>query len=168
MQDPILKSFLKRQYEEGMALAASSDILNLVPLRDMPPTQYVLEFHCKGVTRVGETIGSSDVFAVGLRFPPDYLRRVVNAGQILMWLHPSTIFHPNIGSGFICCGQIRPGTGIVDLAHRVFEIITFQKLTPDEHDALNRDACVWARQNMQLFPVDDRPLKRRPGFSGSP
>ncbi|HVR30785.1 MAG TPA: hypothetical protein VMS86_14780 [Thermoanaerobaculia bacterium] len=30
-----------------------------------------------------------------------------------------------------------------------------------EDDALNREACVWARANQHRFPLDRRPLKRR-------
>ena len=41
------------------------------------------------------------------------------------------------------------------------EIITFNKANVREDDALNPDACVWARHNQHRLPVDTRPLKRR-------
>jgi hypothetical protein len=31
-----------------------------------------------------------------------------------------------------------------------------------EQDALNPDACQWARANLARLPIDARPLKRRP------
>ena len=30
-----------------------------------------------------------------------------------------------------------------------------------EDDALNREACAWARHHADRYPVDRRPLKRR-------
>jgi hypothetical protein len=30
-----------------------------------------------------------------------------------------------------------------------------------ENNALNTEACAWARRNLHRFPVDSRPLKRR-------
>ena len=43
----------------------------------------------------------------------------------------------------------------------MFEIITYNKATMREDDALNFEACRWARWNTGRFPVDTRPLKRR-------
>ena len=39
-RDPVFDSFLARQYQEGMALAAGSDLLELFPLDGMPPSRY--------------------------------------------------------------------------------------------------------------------------------
>jgi hypothetical protein len=50
---------------------------------------------------------------------------------------------------------------LVDLLYQVYEILTYQKLTPREDDALNKEACHWARANQKRFPIDRRPLKRR-------
>ncbi len=164
MRDQILQAFLQRQYDEGMELAAASDILNLVPVRGEPPSRYIMEFHCTGLTRVDGAVGETAMSVVGLNFPADYLRRVANAAHILMWIHPPSVFHPNISDRFICVGDIKPGTGIADIAHRVYEIISYQNFTPNESDSLSAEACVWTRQRMQCFPVDARPLKRRPGL----
>lgn len=166
MGDQILRAFLQRQCDEGMELAAASDILNLVPVRDQPPTQYIMEFHCKGLTRVDGAVSETAVFACGLNFPADYLRRVTNAAHILMWVHPTTVFHPNISATgpFICIGDIKPGTGIFELAYRVFDVITWKNFCACEQDSLNAEACIWARNHMSRFPVDERPLKRRPGL----
>jgi hypothetical protein len=48
----------------------------------------------------------------------------------------------------------------VEILYRCYDVITFNKVTMREDDALNRDACVWARRNRARFPVDTRPLKR--------
>ena len=43
---------------------------------------------------------------------------------------------------------------------QIHEIVTWQKVTMREDDALNHAACQWARANRARFPVDSRPLKR--------
>ena len=160
--DPVFSAFLRRQHEEGMALAAASDLLDLVAL-DTPPQHYVAHFSCRGLVRgPAGAIVEANSFGVGLFFQRDYLRRA-EPFQVLTWLGPQQIFHPNISDRgpFICVGKLAPGTPLVDLLYQVFEIITFQKMTPREDDALNRDACAWARRNLERLPVDRRPLKRR-------
>ena len=73
------------------------------------------------------------------------------------------MFHPNISdrAPFICVGRIGPGTALVDLIYQVHEIITYNKATVREDDALCAAACCWARQNSHRLPVDTRPLQRR-------
>ena len=159
--DEILKDFLETQRAEGMRLADESDLLELTSIDDQ---RYVATFSCKGLVRdaAGE-VHEHDRFGVGIRFPDNYLRSV-NPGEILTWLGPKEVWHPNIGepgAPFICLGTIVPGTSLVELLHRCFEVITFENVTMREDDALNRPACAWARRNRDRFPVDIRPIKRR-------
>ena len=106
---------------------------------------------------------TANEFHVGIHFPSDYLRRA-DPRTVLTWLSPREVFHPNIRPevGLICSGHIQPGSGLVDLLYRLFEIITYRRVTMREDDALNWEACQWARGNTTLFPVDSRSLKRRP------
>lgn len=162
-RDLILEGFLSRQREEGLALARASDLLELLPFGPPALHAWVARFRCKGLVRkAGGSIGEADYFEIGIRFPDDYLRRAEPA-EVLTWLGPPHIFHPNIaeGSPFICIGRLAPGTPLVDLLYRCFDVITFNNVTMREDDALNRDACAWARRNRARFPVDTRPLKRR-------
>lgn len=163
MTDRVLAGFLARQHEEGTALAAASDVLTLVPVGDDPPQRYLADFRCRGLLRspAGDVV-MADRFQVGVWFPDDYLREV-DPFLVLRWIAPAHPFHPNIAARapFICAGAIRPGTFLVDLIYRVHEIITWARVTMREDDALNRDACAWARRNRHRFPVDDRPLRRR-------
>lgn len=163
MQDKIFEAFLARQYEEGTALAESSDLLELYPMAGDPPNRYVARFRCKGLMRdPGREIVESDYFEVGIWFPSDYLRRA-EPFQVLTWLGPWDVFHPNISdkAPLICIGKLAPNTSLVDILYQCFEIITYNKVTMREDDALNADACVWARENQHRFPIDRRPLKRR-------
>jgi hypothetical protein len=166
MRDKIFAAFLQRQFEEGRALAAASDLLELFPLSTVdgePPQTHIARFLCKGLVRSSDgEIVEADHFEVMINFPSDYLRRA-DPFQVLTWFGPPNVFHPNISdrSPFICVGRLAPGTSLVDLLFQCFEIITYNKVTMREDDALNVDACRWAREHQHRFPIDRRPLKRR-------
>jgi hypothetical protein len=162
MDKPLL-GFLEHQYREAMAFAAESDLLDLEPLPGSPPSRYLAHFTCTGLVHAGSDIVEWNHFVVGIWFPSVYLRRV-NPVQVVSWLAPNEIWHPNIGGSprpHICLGTIRPGSSLVDLLIQCWELITYHQCTMDENDALNWDACRWARHNTHRFPVDKRPLKRR-------
>ncbi len=163
MPDRILHGFLTRQHAEGLALAAESDILALDAEPASPPQRYVVRYACRALVKLDDgSLGETDACAVGIYFPPDYLR-VAHPLQVLTWLGPRNIFHPNISdrAPVICIGRLAPGTGLVDLCYQVYEIVTYQKYTLREDDALNHSACAWARRNLARLPIDGRPLKRR-------
>lgn len=167
MRDRVYQAFLARQYEEGMALAAASDLVDLSPFTGDPPDRYVARFACAGLVRRADRILEATHFEVGIWFPSDYLRRA-EPWQVLTWLGPTEVFHPNISHTlpFICIGKLAPGTALVDLLYQCFEIITWQKVTMREDDALNSGACGWARENRARLPVDRRPFKwRRPAVA---
>jgi hypothetical protein len=162
--DKILDAFLRAQEAGGMALAAASDLLELDPIGASPAARYVARYSCRGLVRLSTgVIDVAEAFAVAIQFPVDYLRRV-EPMQVVSWLAPRNVFHPNIspGAGVICVGRIGPGTPLVDILYQVFEMITYRRMTMREDDALCREACAWARNHQSRFPLDDRPLKRRP------
>jgi hypothetical protein len=161
MPDRILNAFLTRQYEEGMALAGASDLVELAPIGVLPPQRYVAQFRCTGLCRTPDgEIERMTRSEVGICFPDDYLRRT-DPYQILMWLGPRNAWHPNISDRvpLICLGRLGPGTRLTDILYQLFEIITYQRYST--HDALNASAAAWARANQERFPIDPRPLKRR-------
>jgi len=160
--DPIFGAFLERQAEEGRALAQASDILDL----DCLPTgqHFLAHYACRGLVKGPDNVvREAEGFHVCVFFGAAYLR-TVNPIEVLTFLGPLNTFHPNLafGAPFICVGRITPGMPLVDLLYQVYEILSYQKLTPREDDALNREACIWARANQHRFPIDRRPLKRRP------
>ena len=159
--DKVYEGFLKQQYEEGMALAASSDLFKLIAADGDPPQRYLAIFHCKGLVRRDGEIREASDFAVQIWFPDNYVREPVSPVVVTQWFDPPDVWHPNIRAPFICIGPIAPGTSLKELIHRIFEVITYQKVTVVESDALNKEACPWARGNQDMFPIDRRPLKRR-------
>ena len=159
--DLVMQRFLESQCADANALAAASDLLSLYPYGNPPHQLYRAAFRCGGlVCRPGGEIGPADHFEVLIRFPDDYLRKA-NPMEVVTWLGPPNVWHPNIRPPVVCVGHIAPGTRLVDLLYQLHEIITWRKVTMNEFDALNHAACQWARDNTNLFPVDATPLKRR-------
>jgi hypothetical protein len=159
--DLIRQSWLERQYEDGINLAAASDVLTLCPGPDAPPSEYLARFDCPTMVWERGVATQQMGFDVLIRFPADYLRSVPNPAFVVALLSPQNAYHPNIAPPFMCVGRIAPGTSLCELLYQVYEILTFHKLTPNEHDALNKDACSWARNHMDLFPLTSRSLRRR-------
>ena len=161
-KDRIYESFLGQQRLDGLALSRESDLVELVPMGDELPTRYLTRFRCKGLVKRNSSVEVANRFDVGIRFPPDYLRRA-EPTEVLTWIGPRDVFHPNISDllPVICIGRLAPGTALIDLVYQVYEVISYQKVTMREDDALNGEACVWARRNRDRLPVDRRPLQRR-------
>ena len=159
MNDPYLESVLERQHREGMELARNSDILELLPVGEKPYRRYIARFHCKGLVKTDRSVTEWDCFDVGILFTDDHLRRV-EPERVATLLWPPTCFHPNVAWPFLCVGEMLPGTKLTTILFQVYDILSFMKFTPEEHKALNRDACMWTRQHMNRFPLDKRPLRR--------
>ncbi len=160
MQDKVSESFLRCQFEQGVDLARSSDLLDIMPMEGSPPCRYVARLDAKGLVHspsgdIAEATGCN----VGIWFPPDYLRRV-DVAQILTYLGPPRPWHPNIMAPFICL-HVTPGTPLVDLLYSLYDLWTWNLYyTGDE--GLNHAAAQWARQQKPTrFPIDRRPLRRR-------
>lgn len=160
--DKILDSWLQRQHAEAMALAAHSDLLALEAEPGMQaPRRYIARFDSPTLVRRGTEVQRARGFAVMFRFPDEYLRAPSDAAQVVALLGPRHLFHPNVAAPFVCIGRMAPGTGLCELIYQVHDILTFQKFTPREDDALDRDACAWVRRHLHLFPLSSAPLRRR-------
>ena len=156
--DPILAAFLEAQWQEGSALAEQSDLLELERL---DPQHIVAEFSCRGLVLDGNgQVAIAERFRVGYAFSDEYLR-MADPSRVVTWLAPREIFHPNVGVPFVCIGPIAPGTPLTDILYNTHQLIGYQNVTVNELDAVNFQACQWARNNQHLLPVDTRPLKRR-------
>ena len=169
MNDAILNGFLEHSRDEAMALAASSDLLDLEVLDGTPPRRFIAHFTCTGLVYRGNAVQKAERFAVGYSFPLDYLLCKPQPLHFITWLGPHDVHHPNARAPFLCIGDIKAGDSLADLLYRTFDLITYQSVTTREDDALNPAACVWARQHMDAFPIDPRPLKwRREVDAGHP
>ena len=155
-----VNAFLEDQYAKGMELADSSDRVDLTALGTSPAARaYLAKFNCKGLVRRGGKIVVWDNYVAGIRFEDDYLGRF-DAARVLSFLYPHDVFHPNIRPPYICAGHLQPGTPLIDLLYQLYEIIIYHNVTMREEDALNPEACSWARRHVGRFPLDRRPLRR--------
>jgi len=156
--DKILMAWLDAQHEQAQALADASDLLEIQRLDHQ---RFVARFNSKALVHgangeVREVMG----YEVGYWFAESYLRHVEPL-DVITWIRPRDLFHPNARFPVCCVGHITPGTPLVDLFYRTYEVISCQNTMPDENDALNPAACPWFRRNQHRFPIDARPLKRR-------
>ncbi len=161
--DTIFESWLRRQAEDAAALTAASDIVRVQPEDARVPRRFVAEFACPTLVKTAAGVTLADRFAIFVAFPSDYLRVPAHPPRIVNVIAPAEIFHPNVRGPFICTGRIAPGTGLCQLLYQVHEILVYARFTPNENDALNGEACQWARAHADQFPLDHRPLRRRVG-----
>ena len=160
---PILRRFLQKQQEEGMKLAAASDLLRLQPVQtnDGPPQRYIARYFCNGLVKTADgRVVIHNRFDVGIYLPDDYLRSA-STFEVLTWLYPRNVHHPNIRVPHICLGEkfFRGGMPLAQILIQLHRVIAYQRWA--SHAGLNLDACQWALTHQHLLPVDDRPLKRR-------
>lgn len=154
--DRVEQDWFVTQNRERLSLNDQSDIVNLMPLDGMPPTTYRIEFHCNGLVRTAAGVEICDRHVFGIRFPSDYLRRGQSDVPIVTLIEPREFWHPNANWPFCCIGSVPPGMSLVNVVQQLFQIVTWQRFTPDEGDSLNPEACSWARRNIDSFPVDAR------------
>jgi hypothetical protein len=161
-EDRIFQNFIERQYAEGTALSDESDILDLHVSAAAPP-HFVADFHCKGLIRnAAGKMEEANEFRVAIWYPPDSVRRPASTFEMFRMLTPC-VWHPNVAPELplICVGNITAGNSLVDLIHRLYEVITYQRWNPVEHDSLNRAACSWARRHQEMFPLERNALRRQ-------
>lgn len=158
MSDPVFSAFLRTQCQQGLALAAASDLLQLQPEPGDEPRRYILEFSCESlVLQPDGEISKANSFVIGIQFPNDYLR-TVDPRVVVTMLRPLNVWHPNVNGPAICLGFLPPGSGIEELIYQLFELLSYNRFSA--HDGLNPEACEWARNHREMFPIDRRPLKR--------
>jgi hypothetical protein len=163
--DNVFKTYLAETLKTAEQLQAQSDILELAPLSvgGRLPQQYLARFCCRGLVRDagGRVVPGEGPFDVGITFPDHYLRGGVKPWDVLSWLAPANVFHPNIMPPAVCVGEQFFDTHptLLEICYQLYALISYGKWA--SHHGLNEPACQWARNHQDLFPTDPRPLKRR-------
>ena len=155
--DPIFNSFLQAQFDEGLAFARESDVVELMPAFGSPPSKYMATFHGEWLAQDprGQIVGVP-LAVFGIAFPRDYLR-CTEVGMIATVLEPHNLWHPNISGPFVCLGHLVPGMSLVDILYQCFEVLAYFRHSPAS--PLNEAAAQWARnQPAGRFPTDRRAL----------
>ena len=158
--DSVFHSFLEAQDHEALDLDQRSDMVDIEPIGPRPASMYRVTFHCEGLVKTADGIRRTNRHEVGIRFGPNHLRCAPNVAYLLTWISPVEAYHTNIAAPFICVGPVPPGMTLVNLIYQTHQIISWQRFSP--HDALNGDACSWARANIDALPIDPRRSLLRP------
>jgi hypothetical protein len=122
---------------------------------DTPPGKYMIRYSCTGLLEPraeGEEPRTSSSHMMTIMFGYDFPARP----PILIWYTP--IWHPNFHPPHVCT-QGRPfsaGVSLNRIVLTVGEMIQYRNY--NLADPLNIKARDWARQNIHLFPVDNRDL----------
>jgi ubiquitin-protein ligase len=143
---------MKNDYEEMLRLKAESSIIDFQTTGN-PPYRYMLTFHCAGI-RIDDTgkpaIIQEHHCQVGLGAhypsqPPD-----------VTWLSP--IFHPNIKMQAVChSGQWAPSWSLAEFISELADMARYMKF--NLQSPLDTKAAEWAKRNLNLFPLDARPIR---------
>lgn len=159
MSDLVYASFLKSQIDRARRLVQTSDRVTLTPLQGQPPYCWLVRFSCVGLVKSRRGVAEHHRWALGVRFPEDYLRARVHVAEVLTWLGPQEVWHPNVSPPFVCI-DLRAGMPLDELVFTLYDLLTWNVYGVGD-DGLNRAAAQWARhQPAERFPLDRRPLLR--------
>ena len=162
--DLVFQNFLEANWQHAKELADASDIVELLPLGSLPPRVVLARFHASCYIKTSSGVRIAKGFTVGYRWPEDYLSaHVVLPLQVIQFLQPLNVFHPNIRPPGICLGAaLRPATELRELLFRTFELVSYQRKS-NPAEPLNPVASQWVRSNWPVKAADTRPLKWRAG-----
>ncbi|MFO7947075.1 MAG: ubiquitin-conjugating enzyme E2 [Armatimonadota bacterium] len=126
--------------------------IDVTPVQGDPPEVYQVIFHIKGL-ELDENTGrpkERNYHEATIYLHRDYPREKPKCDL------KTPIFHPNFGS-YICIGDHwAAGETLVDVIMQIGEMIAYQSFNPKS--PLNATAARWAKENEQLFPIDDSDL----------
>ena len=161
--DEILNDFLREQFTQAMDLASQSDLVTVTPLRGRPPTQYVVEFRCKGLAKDArdKVVMIDGPWGFGVNFPANYVRGGFHVADVVAYLGPvPRPVHPNLRPPFVCF-EVRPAMPLTEIIYTLYDFLTWNLFSTHD-EGLAHDSAQWYRnQNPNRFPIDRRPLKRR-------
>ena len=155
---------LRQDYVNMKELAARSEFVSIEQKEGDPPEKYVLHLTCKGIQRVNAD-GSpviTESFFLSVELHDEYPRQGP-LFQILADITP--VFHPNIAnSGAVCYGDEgeqgwAPSMALTDVVVRIIRMIRYQNFGLES--VWNEKAAEWAKENMEMFPLDERQIVRR-------
>jgi ubiquitin-protein ligase len=148
--NPVRERRLQSDYAAARAVCmASRQRIVIEECLGDPPEVYHLLYHCLGVARLDPNT-NSPVFAeqhrVFVQFPAQYPAQP----PLLRILSP--VVHPHVWSnGTVCLGAWRPTEKLDSLLQRIGDILTYAL---NWRSVANDEAAAWARQNLDLFPLD--------------
>ncbi len=145
---------MKNDYEEMLRLKSESSIIDFQTTGN-PPNRYHLIFRCAGMSfddqgRPALIQEHRCRIFLGAQYPsqpPD-----------VTWMSP--IYHPNIKLQAVChSGQWAPSWSLAEFVSELADMARYAKF--NLQSPLDSKAAEWAKRNLNLFPLDARPIRDR-------
>jgi ubiquitin-protein ligase len=149
--NPVRERRLRSDYTAARAVCmASRQRIVLEECIGDPPEAYHFLYHCLGLVRIdADTPIYAEQHRVFVQYPAQYPAQP----PVLRVLSP--IVHPHVWhNGTVCLGAWRPTEKLDSLLQRVGDILTYAPAALNWRSVANDEAAVWARQNLDLFPLD--------------
>ena len=143
---------MKNDYEEMLRLKSESSIIDFATTGN-PPTRYNLVFRCAGMK--WDESGNAALIqehrcmiVLGAQYP--------SQAPDVTWLTP--ILHPNIKLQAVChSGQWAPSWSLAEFVSELADMARYAKF--NLQSPLDTKAAEWAKRNLNLFPLDSRPIR---------
>ena len=131
---------------------AGFPLIKIQEKKGNPPETYIIEYFIRGIEKVeGANIKYREYHVAEFKLTGEYPRTPPKCRML------TPIFHPNIEPAVICIGDHWTAQEkLSELIIRVGEIITYQSY--NIKSPLDGEAAMWADQNQELFPIDNRSL----------
>ncbi|MEO1376268.1 MAG: ubiquitin-conjugating enzyme E2 [Cyanobacteria bacterium J06635_10] len=143
---------LNNEYKELSQLVRDSGgRLNIVSTKGKPVEVYIIEYRCRGI----EGLQSNkpvyrNTHKVKITLGNNYPTETAKVKFI------TNIFHPNVYKNKdVCLGNdSKMPENLCELVIRIGKIIQYSKDVLNLNSPAHPQACNWAKNHMQLFPVD--------------
>jgi ubiquitin-protein ligase len=123
-----------------------------------PPESYHFLFRCRCVSKLtSDAVLYGEEHRVSIKFSSGYPAQPPFATMLTSAVHPH--IWPN---GTLCLGSWKPGEKLDSLLQRIGAILTYDPAALNWRSVADDAAAIWAKQNLDLFPLD------QPFFSAVP
>ena len=150
---------LKLDHEQLLKRLAGWPLIRIAGTAGMPPEIYRFQYFLRGLYVAADgSILERNEHLLEVNLSLGYPRRAPQCRML------TPVFHPNFDDSSVCIGDFWAASeSLDDLIIRIGRMIAYQEY--NTKSPLNGLAAKWAAQNVQLLPVDPRPVA--PPLEGS-
>lgn len=145
----------RRIDKEFKRLSQLAERTDLIDFHRIQADHYLIHFRCRTMIldpRAGLELSSHHVISV--QIPRG--RNEPFGPEVVTFVRPGNIFHPNIAPPLIAVGSYLVSKSIDEVCQKVFDILTFRKVVLEGPDCVNPEAAEWVRRNADRIPTDNR------------
>lgn len=164
MTSVVLSKRLRADYEKVRLLVSQSNgTIQLNSVDGSPPHKYEITYHCRGIESLqGVDPIFRDIHKVTIQLYANYPREKPTVKI------ETPIFHPHVfENNIVCIGNWTITESLDNLILRVGSLIQYDPKYFDFRSPANRQAKVWAEQNMHRFPIGKCNFKGQAKASGA-